>query len=455
MDYTLCVLTDLVCGILCYNIDMGRNYSDLLKQSLDGARLELLHLLAYQAALLRMPLYLVGGVVRDILLGRAVNDFDLVVDGSSAELAEYIVRKFGGKILIHSKFMTATWVLNETTFERLKVPALQLSNVPLSFDFASARTEIYAQPGALPTVKRSTIDADLYRRDFTINAMALRLDGEHFGELFDPLNGQADLENKLIRVLHDKSFVDDPTRIFRAVRYAVRYGFVIAPETLSLVNDEARGVLTGLSGERLRHEFDLMFEEENCAEMLTRLSELGLLNTIHFALLNAKSQALTVLLDKPEPEFGEFIFPEILSFKQTLGWVLYLLDLSKDDVDAIAKRLAFPVLLTKAVLGASFLNKDFSSFKNWKPSQWTVYLDEVPALAVYAVYLMKNEPVLRAYLVEWRNIKPYTTGYTLQQRGLEPGPKFKEILTRLRAAWLDGEVQTEDEENLLLEKLTT
>ena len=110
---------------------MGQNYSNLLVRSFDGARLELLHLLAYQAALLKMPLYLVGGVVRDILLGRAVNDFDLVVDGSSAEFAEYIVRKFGGKILIHAKFMTATWVLNEVTFERLQ-PTVGQFTLPAS-----------------------------------------------------------------------------------------------------------------------------------------------------------------------------------------------------------------------------------------------------------------------------------------------------------------------------------
>jgi tRNA nucleotidyltransferase (CCA-adding enzyme) len=443
------------CDILCYNIGMERNISDLLVRSMDGgARLELLHLLAHQAGMLRMPLYLVGGVVRDILLGRAVHDFDLVVEGSSAELAEYIVRKFGGKILIHAKFLTATWVLNESTFERVKISPLQFPNIPLSFDFASARTETYAQPGALPTVKRSSIDADLYRRDFTINAMALRLDGENFGELFDPLNGQKDLDDKLIRVLHKQSFVDDTTRIFRAVRYAVRYGFEIAPETLSLVNDEARGVLAGLSGERLRHEFDLMFEEENAPLMLEQLGNLNLLAMLYPALQTADRRPLTALIAKSTEEFGEFNIPDILSFKQTLGWVLYLLNLSEADMDALAKRLAFPVLLIKAVRGASFLNKEFSPFKNWKPSQWTLYLDEFPALAVYAVYLVKKESVLRDYLVEWRSIKPYTTGYTLQQRGLEPGPKFKEILTRLRAAWLDGEVETEEEEMIMLEQIS-
>src|SRR3989304_8782270 len=112
---------------------MGRNYSDLLEKSLDGSRLELLHLLAYQASLLRMPLYLVGGVVRDILLGRPVKDFDLVVEGDSAAFAEYIVEKFGGRVLIHSKFRTATWVLNETTFKRLDIPSFHLLESPPSF----------------------------------------------------------------------------------------------------------------------------------------------------------------------------------------------------------------------------------------------------------------------------------------------------------------------------------
>ncbi len=445
-------MVHIIHDFLCYNIGMGRNYSDLLKHSLDGARLELLHLLAYQAALLRMPLYLVGGVVRDILLGRAVKDFDLVVEGNSAEFAEYIVRKFGGKTLIHSKFMTATWVVNESTFKRLNFPSFR-SSWHLSFDLVSARYEIYSQPGALPTVKRSTIDDDLRRRDFTINAIAIRLDGDHFGELFDPLDGQKDLENKLIRVLHDKSFVDDPTRIFRAVRYAVRYGFEIDPGTLKLINDETQGVLSQLSGERIRHEFDLIFEEENANTVLERLQDLNVIRAIDSVLQNTVVNWLSVLTGKPEEGFSDFSTPDILSFRQTLGWILYLVNLSKTEVERIAKRLAFPVLLTKAVIGASSIKRDMPSFKDWKPSQWTFYLDQFPLLSVYATYLMHMELGFQDYFTIWRNVKPFTSGYTLQQRGLEPGPKYKEILNRLRAAWLDGEVQREEEEKKLLEKL--
>jgi tRNA nucleotidyltransferase (CCA-adding enzyme) len=441
-------------GFLCYNIRMGRNLTDLLHKILTSSRLELLHLLAYQASVLRMPLYLVGGVVRDILLERRVKDFDLVLEGNSAEFAGYIVRKFGGQIRVHTKFGTATWIPNESTYHRLSAPMVDEGASPLSFDLISARSEIYDSPGALPTVKPSTVDEDLHRRDFTINAMAIRLDGEHFGELLDPLGGELDLNSKLVRALHDRSFVDDPTRIFRAVRYAGRYGFEIAPETLSLVNDEARRILYDLSGERLRHEFDLIFEEPNAVKMLAELDKLNLLSGIHPALNNADGNALTALVSAPEPEFGDFSIPDILTFRQTLGWTLYLLNLPEESIEAIGRRLAFPVSLAKSTRGAAILKRKLSSLNDWKPSQWTDYLDGFPALSVYALWLVDFEPALKEYLTDWRQVKPYTTGYTLQQRGLEPGPKFKEILTRLRNAWLDGEVKSEEEEKLLLEKIS-
>jgi len=440
-------------GFLCYNIGMGRNFSDLLEKSLDGSRLELLHLLAYQASMLRMPLYLVGGVVRDILLGGAVNDFDLVLEGDSAVLAEFALKKYGGRIMVHSRFGTATWVVNESTFKRLNVPAFQLTETDVSFDLISARSEAYSYPGALPTIKKSTIDDDLRRRDFTVNAMALRLDGGFFGDIFDPLNGQKDLEGKLIRVLHAKSFVDDPTRMIRAIRYSERYGFKIEPGTLSLMNNEACEVLSQLSGERLRHEFDLIFDEPIPSVMLERLAELDLLRPIHFSLTKADYTRLTALVDRPEKEFGKFNVPDMLSFRQSLGWVLYLLNLPVVDIEMIEERLAFPAMLAKAASAASSLNSDMTSFTSWKPSQWTFHLDEIPAFAVYAVYLVKKEPALRDYLEKWQYIKPHTTGDDLKERGLDPGPRYAEILSQLRAAWLDGEVKTEEEENLLLEKL--
>ncbi|MDX1379252.1 MAG: hypothetical protein R3307_10405, partial [Anaerolineales bacterium] len=242
---------------------MERNYSDLLEKSLDASRLELLHLLAHHASMLQMPLYLVGGVVRDLLLDYPVREFDIVVEGDSAVFAEYIVKKIGGRVLVHTKFKTATWTINESTLKRLNFPVFQQTDLSLFFDLVSARSETYASPGALPTVKHSTIDDDMRRRDFTINAMAMRLDGDHFGKLVDVFDGKSDLERGVISVLHPKSFIDDPTRMFRAVRYAERYGFEIEPETMEKFNDDAKAVLANLSGERLRHEIDLIFDETN------------------------------------------------------------------------------------------------------------------------------------------------------------------------------------------------
>jgi tRNA nucleotidyltransferase (CCA-adding enzyme) len=427
------------------------NLSERLDSFLTPEALALIRLIKVEAERLDFPLYLVGGSVRDLLLGRVIKDFDLTIEGDAKELAEAVLKRYAGKVVFHSRFGTATWTLDEVTFKRLNIPFLGKSGFPSSLDFISARSESYAQPGALPTVKRSTLEDDLRRRDFTINAMAIRLDGMYYGKLYDPLGGQADLQNKRIRVLHSQSFVDDPTRMLRAVRYAGRYGFTIEPGTLKLINDEARQVLSSLSGERLRHEIDLMFEENDPSVMLHQLAELDLLKPIHFTLQYANFQL--PFLEVLPSEFGEFTIPGILTTKRTLGWILWLMPLPAFDIDTISQRLDFPAILAKSASAASILLSELPSFVGWRPSQWTFYLEEIPSIAIYAVYLMRKEPALREYLVHWRNIKPRTTGDKLKERGLEPGPLFAEILQQLRAAWLDGEIHNTDEEKILLDKL--
>ncbi len=415
---------------LCYNTNV--NLADLLKNSLDSAHLDLIHRIADESSALGFPIYLVGGSVRDLMLGRPILDLDLTLEGDAIKLARVLVKKHGGDLTTHEKFFTATWTPQSSNSQIL--------------DLISTRRETYPHPGSLPTVTKSTLDDDLRRRDFTINAMAIRVDGDHFGELCDPLHGQTDLEKKLIRVLHPKSFLDDPTRIFRAVRYAERYGFMIEPETLKLVNDDSRKVLSALSGERLRHEFDLIFEEPNPSTMLKQLAELDVLKSIR---LRVTSYELP-LLDDPSPAFGEFAVPDMLSFQQTLCWVLWLMNSSVSEIEDVAERLAFPVLLTNAAVSASALKQELPSCKNWKPSQWTFHLDELPSLSVYAVYLVSKENALSEYLSKWQHVKPLTTGDDLKARGLAPGPRYGEILRHIRAAWLDGEVKsTEEESNLL------
>jgi tRNA nucleotidyltransferase (CCA-adding enzyme) len=427
------------------------NLSDRLESFLSPESLALIRIVRTDAERLDLPLYIVGGSVRDLLLGRPIKDIDFTVEGNAAKLAEAILRKYAGKVVFHSRFGTATWTLDDSTFRRLNVPLLGASAFPPFLDLISARAETYSKPGALPTVKQSNIDDDLRRRDFTINAMALRLDGRYYGQLHDPLGGQADLERGLIRVLHDRSFIDDPTRMFRSVRYTSRYGFALERRTSDLINDEARRVLSGLSGERLRHELDMIFEEQHPSTMLHRLAELDLLAPIHPSLQHANFQL--PFIDILPEEFGEFTIPDITSFKRTLGWILWLMPLSTFDIEAISKRMDFSALLTRSTLAGSRLLAELPSQVNWKPSQWTFYLEELPSISVYAVYLIRMESALRSYLVTWRKIKPALTGEDLKQHGLQPGPRFAEILRQLRAARLDGEVMSREDELDFIEKM--
>lgn len=391
----------------------------------------LLSNIAAQAASLNMPCYLVGGFVRDLLLNEPVNDLDIVVEGNAIKLGKSLVKKFGGKLTPHDKFQTAIWCLPET---------FNLQSAAL--DLITARKETYKHPGALPTVTLATIEDDLRRRDFTINAMAIRIDGDHFGELLDPLNGQADLEKRIIRVLHPRSFIDDPTRIFRAIRYEGRYSFDLEFETLNLISPEALAVISQLSGERIRHELDLIFEEQGASQMILRVASLGILNAIHFALPP---------LNLGYANFLEMNLPlDIPISRITLGYMLWLMDLLEDEILSIAKRLDFTSDMTYSIWAASQLKKSLPDLVNSKPSIWTFALEKLPLTSIYAIYLISREKALLDYLSAWRHVKPHTTGDDLKARGLQPGPRYGEVLSLLRAAWLDGDVKDKDQENEFL-----
>ncbi len=399
----------------------------------------LLSNIADQAASMNMPCYLVGGVVRDLLLNKPVNDLDTIVEGDAIQLGEALVKKHGGKLTLHTKFRTAIWQLPSREAFILQ---------PSSLDLITARSETYEHPGALPTIKPSTIDDDIRRRDFTINAMAVRLDGDYFGELLDPLNGQDDLEKGIIRVLHSRSFIDDPTRIFRAVRYEQRYGFKIESGTLNLINQESFDVLSKLSGKRIRHEFDLIFEEENLARILHRLGELGLFDSFNPKLPKLNEKYTDLLNSKLSDEFG------ISTNHTLLGYLLWLFDSPLELVRSISNRLDFTAELAETVRALLQLKNELPAFAGFKPSTWTARLDKVPVMAIYALWLVSNEPALKEFLVKWRHIKANITGDDLIARGIPPGPRYKEILTRLRAAWLDGEVNTAEQEEIMLKGLT-
>ena len=413
------------------------DFTALLKRTLSSDQWTLLHSVAAAATARALPLYLVGGFVRDLLLGRSVKDFDLVVEGDAIPLAKALAAQHGGRVTVHARFGTAQWFLLDSDINTL--------------DFISARSELYKHPTALPTVKPGMLTDDLRRRDFTINTLALRLDGDHFGELCDNLGGLEDLQAGLIRVLHPVSFVDDPTRLFRAVRYEQRYGFQIAPETLVLIL-EARLLINRLSAERVRHELDLVLEEEYAVSMLERLAELGILNAAHPALEWNKVAHTRFVNGMAAAQTREHP-----PSHRTLGWALWLMDVPLPGLESIEKRLHFESGLREMLLAASTLFAEVYSLAGKTPSQYTAVLDAIPLKAVQAVSLVlpagPAHQELRAYLETWRHVKPKTTGHNLKKRGLPPGPAYQSILQRLRDAWLDGKVKTVDEEMDLLEKL--
>lgn len=396
----------------------------------------LLSNIAYQAASLGMPCYVVGGFVRDLLLDRRVNDVDIIVEGDAIELGAALVKKHGGKLTLHPKFRTAIWHLP---------PTLDLR--PPTLDLITARSETYKKPGSLPIIKPSTIDDDLLRRDFTISAMAVRLDGSHFGELLDPLNGQNDLEKGIVRALHPRSFIDDPTRIFRAVRYEQRYSFTLHPSSVILVNSESLSILKTLSGERIRHEFDLIFEEENSSRMLSRLHELGIFHVFDPSLPKFNDRYSGFLNSEPPAGF------RISVNKILLNYLLWFMDSSVDVINFHSKRLDFTSELTEAALAVVQLKKELNLFADAKPSRWTLRLEKIPLISVYALWLVSNEPALKEFLVNWRRIKAIVTGDDLKARGVPTGPRYKKILSQLRIAWLDGDVKNDKEERELLNTL--
>lgn len=429
-----------------------------LENALSSAQLSLLHAVADEATARGLPLYIVGGFVRDLLLRQPGLDFDLVVEGDAITLAYTLAAKYGGKVTAHKRFGTAQWSLPES----LSIPRHS------SLDLISARAESYPHPGALPVVKSGTLSDDLRRRDFTINTLALRLDGEHFGELRDDLGGQEDLEKGTVRVLHSNSYHDDPTRILRAVRYEQRYGFHFARKDLALIA-EAKSLLGKLSGERLRHELDLTLAEEKAAAMLARLAKLGILAEIHPS--PAWDSALRSTFDKinqPEPDSWSSVpnLPRVPR-RVALAYLIWLSALEAPAIKSLAARLDFTASLREALLASSVLYKDLSSLASAKPSAVTARLDKVPPLAVCALSLeLKSNSTDKSALVRlsasksvdnylslWRHVKPKTTGNTLKKLGLVPGPEFQRILRRLKNAWLDGEIHTAREEKALLEKL--
>jgi tRNA nucleotidyltransferase (CCA-adding enzyme) len=287
------------------------------------------------------------------------------------------------------------------------------------------------------------------------------LDGDHYGTIHDYWGGLSDLRKGHIRVLHALSFVDDATRLLRAVRFEQRFDFQIEPRTLALMK-ESLPLLDKLTGARLRHEINQIQAEPKAPDMLARLDELGILQAIHPAL--PWNEAIRHHLEKLDASaidpFWEL--PEHsnhLDLRQTLSYLLWLGKLPERILRSIASRLRFKSDLTKLLVIMSKLNHELSELVDAKPSKIVHVLEKKPRLAIYSVYLVNEEDKFRkpleTYVREWSSVEPKTTGDDLRDMGLRPSPAYGRILTALRDAWLDGKVDSIEAEKTYLAELVS
>ncbi|MEK6221517.1 MAG: CBS domain-containing protein, partial [Chloroflexota bacterium] len=441
------------------------NLSKNLEERLSPARLSLLKAVAQAAKAKETALYIVGGFVRDLLINRPSQDYDLVVEGDAIALGNDLVHQYGGSLIIHKQFGTAKWQIasiRDSLAAQLGSPTmdkLAANDLPKFLDLVSARKEFYTHPSALPTVESGSIKLDLHRRDFTINTLAMRLDGRHYGQVYDYWGGKADLVKGIVRVLHSLSFVDDPTRILRAVRFEQRFSYQIGERTIELLTS-ALPLLERVSGDRIRHELNVILQEPDYQLIISRLNNLHIFPSIHHALVwDEKNSERMEKSQKVSPEnFWQFdITHPAYPLDLILRYVLWFISLPSINAASLMGRLRMPGWLTKIVIGACNLNEHLPALKNAQPSQAVALLENVPRVAIYAHYLVaedkKVKHVLKKFAEKWYMIQPGITGDHLRERGFPPGPYYREVLITLRDAWLDGKITSSKQEAKLLEKI--
>ncbi len=369
--------------------------------------------------------YLVGGTVRDILLGETGFDLDIAVEGDGIALARALADELGGRVVPHEKFGTGV----------VRWPGGRV-------DVATTRTEFYDEPGALPAVEQAPILQDLYRRDFTINAMAVSLKGEDFGRLVDPFDGLADLRSGVIRVLHGLSFIDDPTRIFRAVRYENRYGFRMDGHTTALARACVEMGLVGeLSSARLREELKALLSEEDVGDAVLRLDELGLAQAIHPRLAaGTDTAALLRAVDELRARYapGEPIWrarlavlARRLSADELYEWFARL-KLRRRDADLVADAVAVAPRLPGVLESVDQPSEARRLIEPHDPLGALLALAQSPDTAAAGW--------LRRYFEELRGVALLIDGGDLTELGLGESPRVGEVLDELLRRKLDGEL---------------
>lgn len=396
------------------------------------------------------PVYVVGGFVRDILLKRENTDVDLVVEGDAVYFAKALAQELGGRVRAHPKFQTAKLIYHEQTVNR-----------EIRLDCATARLEYYEYPAALPIVELSSIKMDLFRRDFTVNTLAVQLNPGAYGRLVDFFGAQKDVKDGVIRVLHALSFVEDPTRILRAVRFETRFGFSLDKQSERLVkNAVGLNLLKKLSGARVWNEFRLIFRDVKPLTSLRRLRDLKILDAVHPNLtLTHPRERLVEELEKVL-DWWRLLY---LDGEPRTQW-MYLLALISgmidDEVRAILDRLAFPQRAQNDFLALraevrSAEHKLAHRLKQPESGVWELFqiLEHTPIEGV--LYLMaraKDERTrkdISHFLTKLRGLCIDVSGEDLKELGLNPGPSYGRILRRLLKAKVEGAVGGRDEQRVM------
>ena len=447
--------------------DMGTRMETLLPPAL----VNLLRRAGEVAADLNHPLYAVGGFVRDLLLNVPNFDIDLVVEGDAIGLARRLATLCGGRVRSHKRFGTAKWILSadgksgpgdaaaeagepsseeeEEEYRPLQINGLESAAPPVtSLDFVTARTEFYEHPTALPTVERSSIKLDLHRRDFTINTLAIHLDPQHWGELLDFYDGVADLNNSVIRVLHSLSFIEDPTRILRAVRFEQRFHFQIEARTEQLIAD-ALDLLPKVSPARVRHELELILEEAEPELALARLQQMQVLTRLDGHLLYDRWLA-DRFVDLRHIRMDRQLAGDPQALAEAELPRLYLaLMLFRQPPEAdqhVHERLRLRHDTMRLLSDMRALQRRLPDLA--RPSVRASRIDEIlrpisPAARLVVRVASESWLVQQRMDIYERSLKQVTVelnGHRLRALGLSPGPLYRQILQAVRAARLDGEV---------------
>jgi tRNA nucleotidyltransferase (CCA-adding enzyme) len=418
-----------------------KNYLNNLPQEIQ----DLIHLSGAISLSKGMPVYLIGGFVRDLLLGVKNLDLDMAVEGDGIAFAEELSARFNAKLIRHRRFGTATVILKPN----------------LKIDIATARKEIYPESAELPVVEFGILKDDLKRRDFTINAMAIDITESNFGGLIDFFDGKKDVIDKKIKILHELSFIDDPTRILRAIRFETRYNFKIGTKTLRLLREAVKKrMLEKVEPQRLREELILILKEDFPGKQIRRMQQLTGLGFISSGL--AGSKIGYDLLDSAAKELQWFKKKHFFRRKIDV-WLIYfmaLIDrLSLKEAKKVCRKFVFSNgeekrILSYKKIGAKFVKK--LSKKEIKPFEIFGLFEPLSYEAILLIKAKYRSPVITGriedFLEIYNDIRVCISGHHLHGLGVAPGPHYKKIFDMVLKAKINGVVKTEEEELRLINK---